>query len=256
MITTFKILSKNIESLGDLSSELIKAIAHDYDLELIESLNDLSDEQAIFEFQSKKLFLHILLDGESSSLHFDLDEGSVAYRAKSVSKNNELIARAIGCKSHYRPRVLDATAGMGRDSFIMAKLGCDVLMQERCEPIYLLLENALTRLFENQPELKKYLHIQKLNSIESFEQLEMIDVIYLDPMFPSRKKSALVKKEMRLFKKLAGEDLDADRLLSHALKAKVKRVVVKRPKGAPQLMALKPSHEINSKNFRFDVYLN
>jgi len=255
LITKFNILNKPINDLSGFDSKWIKAFARENDLELVESINDLSTDKAIFDFQNNKLFLHMLLDGESSSIHFDLDEGSVAYRAKSVSKSNELIARAIGCKSHYRPRVLDATAGMGRDSFIMAKLGCDVLMQERCEPIYLLLENALIRLFENQPELKKSLHLQKSNSIESFEQLEMIDVIYLDPMFPIRKKSALVKKEMRLFKKLAGEDLDADSLLTHALTANVKRVVVKRPKGAPLLKALKPSHEINSKNFRFDVYL-
>jgi len=261
LITQFNILNKSINGLTGFSSpgfntEWIKIFAQKNDLELVESIAPLSDDNAIFEFQSNKLFLHMLLDGESSSIHFDLDEGSVGYRAKSVSKNNELIARAIGCKSHYRPRVLDATAGMGRDSFVMAKLGCDVLMQERCEPIYLLLENALNRLYESQPELKKYLQLQKSNSIESFDTLEMIDVIYLDPMFPGRKKSALVKKEMRLFKLLAGEDCDADSLLTHALTANVKRVVVKRPKGAPQLKALKPSHEIISKNFRFDVYLN
>ena len=256
MITKFNILNKQLDDIPGFDSEWIKTFAQENDLELVESINDLFNDNAIFEFQNNKLFLHMILDGEPSSIHFDLDEGSVAHRAKNVSKNSELIARAIGCKSNYRPRVLDATAGMGRDSFIMAKLGCDVLMQERCEPIYLLLENALNRLYESQPELKKTLDLQKLNSIESFDKLETIDVIYLDPMFPSRKKSALVKKEMRLFKKLAGEDSDADSLLSYALKAKVKRVVVKRPKGAPQLNALKPSHEINSKNFRFDVYLN
>lgn len=255
MITKFYILNTQIDALSDYSSEWFYRFAQQYDLEFIDSLNDLSNEQAIFEYQNSKLFLHMLLDGESSSIHFDLDEGSVGFRAKSVSKRNELIARAIGCKPNYRPRVLDATAGMGRDSLIMAKLGCDVLMQERCLPIYLLLENALTRLFDSQPELKSSLHIQKSNSIESFDKLALIDVIYLDPMFPSRKKSALVKKEMRLFKKLAGDDQDADNLLSHALSTKVKRVVVKRPKGAPELKGLKPSHQITSKNFRFDVYL-
>jgi 16S rRNA (guanine1516-N2)-methyltransferase len=255
LIAEFKILDNKTINLTDAGSEKVKEFARQYDLEIIESISDLSDEQAVFEFKNNKLFLNMFLDGDSSSIHFDLDEGSVSYRAKKVSKSNELIARAIGCKSNYRPRVLDATAGMGRDSFIMAKLGCYILMQERCLPIYLLLKNALNRLIDNQPELKNSLYLQKTNSIESFEKLDSFDVIYLDPMFPSRKKSALVKKEMRLFKKLAGEDQDADSLLSRALDANVKRVVVKRPKGAPELKCLKPSHQISSKNFRFDVYL-
>ncbi len=255
MISEFRILNTNIQNSVGFESKLLKKISIQNDLAIVDCIKELSNELAIYELQGKKLFLHMQLDGVDSSIHFNFDEGNVGYRGKNVSQSNELIARAIGCKPNYRPNVLDATAGMGRDSFIMAKLGCDVLMQERCEPIYLLLENALARLFENQPELKKSLRLQNLDSIESFDKLETIDVIYLDPMFPSRKKSALVKKEMRLFKKLAGDDLDADRLLNNALKAEVKRVVVKRPKGAPQLNALKPSHEINSKNFRFDVYL-
>ena len=252
MINEFKILNgQDVSSL-----DLIKKFAENYPFEIVSSLCELSNEIAIFEFRENKLLLNMLLDGVNSPLNFDLDEGSIGYRGKSVSKNNELIARAIGVKSHYRPIVLDATAGMGRDSYIMAKLGCQVIMQERCLPIYCLLENALSRLFNNQPEFKNKISLQNINSVDHFTKQKEIDVIYLDPMFPARKKSALVKKEMRLFKILAGEDLDADRLFKKALDTKAKRVVVKRPKGAPQLLDQKPSHEITSKGFRFDVYLN
>ena len=97
---------------------------------------------------------------------------------------------------------------------------------------------------------------QKQDSIAQLADMNQVDVIYLDPMFPERKKSALVKKEMRLFKRLAGEDNDADQLLKSALASSASRVVVKRPKGAPVLASLKPTHEIKAKKFRYDVYLN
>ena len=256
MIRHFKILNRKLSPDGVFAKDFIVDFARKHQLEITRSLEDITEEQGVFEYNENGLFLHLLLDGSLANLHLDLNEGRVGYRAKSVSKNNELIARAIGIKSHYRPKVLDATAGMGRDALIMAKLGCPVIMQERCFPIYLLLENALDRLFQNQLKLTNLLTLHKVDSINALTKEESIDVIYLDPMFPARKKSALVKKEMRLFKKLAGDDLDADQLLKSALQAQVKRVVVKRPKNAPQLLELNPNFEIKSKNFRFDVYLN
>lgn len=55
------------------------------------------------------------------------------------------------------------------------------------------------------------------------------DVVYLDPMYPHRQKSALVKKEMRVFQSLVGNDDDADSLLIPAMTIAKRRVVVKRP---------------------------
>ena len=84
---------------------------------------------------------------------------------------------------------------------------------------------------------------------------ERPDVVYLDPMFPHRKKSAAVKKEMRLFQQLLGPDEDADALLQPALALALKRVVVKRPAGAPYLADKKPQIEMQGKANRFDIYL-
>ena len=222
------------------------------------SIDQLTPANGIFQLVDKQLVLNLLLDGKPDILKFDLAQGEVALRASKVSKSNETVAKAIGCKSHYRPTVLDATAGMGRDSLIMAMLGCKVIMQERNFAIYHLLENALTRLKDDsffKPEIIERLSLHQQNSIQSFQTNQEIDVIYLDPMFPERKKSALVKKEMRLFKQVAGEDFDADELLLKSLNSGAGRVVVKRPKGAPQLANRKPSHEILAKKFRYDVYL-
>jgi 16S rRNA (guanine1516-N2)-methyltransferase len=220
--------------------------------------NELSThQQGYFEFKQNKLLLHCCLDNKLNPLSFDFNDGEVGFRAARVSKSNEVVAKAIGCKSHYRPTVLDATAGMGRDSLIMALLGCQVFMQERNFAIYQLLDNALQRFKQSDQSVSAKLNLLNQDSIKNFSHSDKkaIDVIYLDPMFPSRKKSALVKKEMRIFKLLAGEDLDADSLLIHALQSSAKRVVVKRPKGAPLLAGQKPSHEITAKKFRYDVYL-
>ena len=86
-------------------------------------------------------------------------------------------------------------------------------------------------------------------------QHERPDVVYLDPMYPHKKKSALVKKEMRIFQQLLGGDEDADKLLAPALKLALNRVVVKRPDSAPWLDNVKPNMAIESKKHRFDVYL-
>ena len=247
-----------------------QVLAIELDLKSILSVEQLNPDNAIFDYENDQLVLHLLLDGKPSILKFDLSQGEVAQRAIKVSKSNEVVAKAIGCKPHYRPSVLDATAGMGRDSLIMAMLGCRVVMQERNFAIYHLLKNALTRLKENR-DFKKEVSdrislfqnnslsenncISANNCIPERSKAEDIDVIYLDPMFPERKKSALVKKEMRLFKLIAGEDPDADELLINSLQKNVKRVVVKRPKGAPCLANKKPSHEIVAKKFRYDVYL-
>ena len=250
-----------------------KQISEDLEIPLIDptvaNLDYLTEQNALFSFSenetdinTQQLTLQLLLDGKTDTLKFDLAQGEVALRASKASKSNEVIAKAIGCKSHYRPNVLDATAGMGRDSLMMAMLGCNVIMQERNFAIYHLLNNALLRLKNShnfKSDIVERISLQKQNSIEKMNALEDVDVIYLDPMFPERKKSALVKKEMRLFKRLAGEDCDADQLLINALNSSAKRIVVKRPKGAPilakDLVDKKPSHEILAKKFRYDVYL-
>ncbi|WP_196139080.1 class I SAM-dependent methyltransferase [Aliikangiella sp. G2MR2-5] len=221
--------------------------------------NEPSDsKRAVFEYADGILCLHLLLDNKPTSLSFDFDDGEVGYRARRVSKSNELVARALGVKPNYRPKVLDATAGMGRDSLIMAMLGCNVVMYERQVAIHALLANALERfkLSGHNQQVAERLFLAQNDSKEFVKGAEGFDVIYLDPMFPERKKSALVKKEMRLFKMLAGEDKDADELLLGALQSPVPRIVVKRPKGAPVLANKKPSHEIVAKKFRYDVYLN
>lgn len=240
--------------LNSPASSKAQDFAEKHHCKLIEKLS-LTDSQAAFEFVGEYLRLHVILDNQLTHIQFDLDKGKFATRANQATQSNEIVAKAIGCKPGYRPKILDITAGMGRDALIMAKLGCQVVMQERNFAIYHLLKNALKRLQQNEQFLTiaKNLTLVHCDSLSTKSKSE-VDVIYCDPMFPIRKKSALVKKEMRIFHRLCGDDIDSDQLLVQSLNSNAKRIVVKRPKGAEFLANLKPSHQVLGKQFRYDVY--
>lgn len=197
------------------------------------------------------------MNNSTKLIYIDFLSGKINYRRKQSGR--ELLARAVGIKGNYRPTIIDATAGLGRDGFMLACWGCKVLMLERSPVIAALLQDGLTRAFAD-PELAKQLSIQLINIDAQiyFAKLssdQFPDVIYLDPMHPTRTKSALVKKEMRIVREIVGEDADADVLLLAALKHTKNRVVVKRPRLAPPLANLKPDFTIEGKQQRFDVYL-
>ena len=83
------------------------------------------------------------------------------------------------------------------------------------------------------------------------------EVVYLDPMYPQRQKSAAVKKEMAYFHELVGAATAADEvlLLQTARRHATKRVVVKRPQGGAVLAGEAPAFQYQGKSTRFDVYL-
>jgi 16S rRNA (guanine1516-N2)-methyltransferase len=186
---------------------------------------------------------------------------TMTYRLKHGGGRSQALARAVGLKKGWEPTIIDATAGLGRDGFILAYLGCYVHMLERSQILAALLEDALQR--DVQPEqvaviIEKRLRFSHADSIvflQKLQQKNYPDVIYLDPMYPERTKSSLVKKEMRILRKLAGDDQDAAGLLSIALACARNRVVVKRPRLAQTLNSITPSHQITGKTSRFDVYL-
>lgn len=189
----------------------------------------------------------------------DFADGAVAHRRKFGGGRGQDIAKAIGLKHGFTPHVLDATAGLGRDGFLLACLGCKVTLMERMPIVAALLEDGLERGMLNSDVgklISEKMSLIHASSIENMHMAEQPDVIYLDPMYPHREKSALVKKEMRVFQSLVGEDLDADNLLEPALALAKYRVVVKRPSYAPPLADKKPSTSIKMKKNRFDVYVN
>lgn len=186
----------------------------------------------------------------------DFASGLLRFRRLYGGGRKQPLAKAIGLKHNLCPTVLDATAGLGRDSFILATLGCTVQMIERSKIIAALLQDGLERA-RYIPEIHPIINRMTLiegNSLTLNHLPRKPDVIYLDPMYPHRTKSALVKKEMRLLRAIVGDDIDAPELLGWALSQRAERVVVKRPKGAPDIHGPSPTFVIKSKNSRFDVY--
>ncbi|MEJ1354920.1 MAG: class I SAM-dependent methyltransferase [Candidatus Sedimenticola sp. (ex Thyasira tokunagai)] len=194
-------------------------------------------------------------------VYIDFLSGKSAHRRRFGGGRGQPLARAVGLKQGRTPSVLDATAGLGRDAFVLASLGCEVCMVERSPVIAALLEDALLRA-QDDAEVSVIVSRMKLLCGDAKEQLLALpqeawpDVVYMDPMYPHREKSALVKKEMRTFRALVGDDEDSAELLEAARKVARNRVVVKRPAKAATLDEIKPSMAITSPNTRYDVYLH
>lgn len=192
-------------------------------------------------------------------IYVDFIAGAVAHRRKFGGGRNQAIAKAVGLKQGKNPKVIDGTAGLGRDAFVLASLGCHVTLVERHPIVALLLQDGLQRAYED-PEIGEWMQ-QRMQLVHASSLTDLhhkgltADVVYLDPMYPHRDKSALVKKEMRVFQSLVGADLDADGLLAPALKLANQRVVVKRPDYAENLDDVVPSTVIATKKNRFDVYV-
>lgn len=199
-------------------------------------------------------------DDTPGPVYVDFVAGAVAHRRKFGGGKGQPIAKAAGFGKGKSPTIIDATAGLGRDAFVFASLGSEVRMIERSPVVAALLEDGLQRSHADAETAAIVQHMHLLTGdaatiLNSLPEAERPDVIYLDPMFPPRQKSALVKKEMRLFQYLIGEDQDADALLPIALQAARERVVVKRPDYAPWLDGRKPTLAFETKKNRFDVYV-
>lgn len=193
------------------------------------------------------------------AIYVDFTAGTMAHRRRFGGGRGEAVAKAVGIKGSYLPSVVDATAGLGRDAFVLAALGCQVRMLERNPVVAALLDDGLQRAYLDQeigPWLRERLTLLHASSITALaELLSPPEVVYLDPMYPHKQKSALVKKEMRVFQTLVGSDIDADELLEPARRLATKRVVVKRPDYAPPL-ANTPAHAASlTKSHRFDIYM-
>lgn len=239
---------------SDVEQQLI-ALAGSVGIEPVseEAIN----EPLVLAIRDDALQLLDLTVTNSSGVKVDFLSGQSQYRRQHGGGSKEPIAKAVGIKGNKSLTVLDATPGLGRDAYVLAALGVNVVMIERAPVAYILLADGLRRLALTEPELAKRFVLYHANSCEYMHQLAAgsVDAVYLDPMFPHRKKSALVKKEMRLFQLMLGTDDDADLLLPAALHAAARRVVVKRPNSAPLLAAKTPSMAISSKKHRFDVYI-
>lgn len=176
------------------------------------------------------------------------------------------------------PIAIDATAGLGQDSFILAAAGFSVYMFEQDPIIAALLEDALDRA-KSDPVLANIVERMHLFAEDSISALQRLgtslsrdeqmpqtsdsqpyltvkpDVIYLDPMFPERTKSAAVKKKFQLLHHLEHPCENEEELLSAAMNIQPRKIVVKRMAKGPFLAGKKPSYSIKGKSIRYDCYV-
>ena len=197
--------------------------------------------------------------GEGLNLHLDFVRGPQGYRLAHAGQAREELVRALG-RLPAGSTVIDASAGLGRDSLLLAARGFQVIALERHPVLAVLLTEALDRAGEH-PGLLPWIARLNLIHADAFTFLNendtQADAAIFDPMFPPRSKNAAVKKEMRVLHRLLGPDADPDAAATlEALRGRVQRcVVVKRPLHAPYLGDQPPARELRGRSTRFDVYL-
>lgn len=197
--------------------------------------------------------------GEKGVVQVDFASGAAQYRR--TKGGGELIGKAVNHTT--KPTVWDATGGLGRDSFVLASLGLCVQTFEQNFAVFALLSDGLQRA-KMQPEIAEVVANIALiqgNAAQLLREQAVAvgkpDVVYLDPMYPERQKSAAVKKEMAYFHELVGlPESDADaQLFQAAREVAKKRIVVKRSRLGEFLCGVKPAYQYEGKSTRFDIYL-
>jgi len=208
------------------------------------SLQD-NDNRFELYLNSDRLEL-IQKDSRAKPLSINFNSQKLNYRSKNIRQ--ELINKAIG-KKNKNLNIIDATAGLGQDAFLLAKTGHNLSLIERSNIVAALLEDAISR-----SELK--LNLVYGDAITILAKLSYKpEIIYLDPMYPKSNKKAAQKKGMQFFREILTNESDSQQLLEHALKAASKRIIVKRPIKANYLNNQKPDAQIKGKTTRFDIYL-
>lgn len=190
-------------------------------------------------------------------LTIDFVGGAVGHRLRFGGGRGQDLPRAAGFTKGATPSVVDATAGLGRDSFLLASLGANVTLIERSAEVHARLTAGLAAAADD-PHTAAIVARMTLLHGDARDMLPTLspDVVLVDPMHPERTSSALVKKDMRILRELVGTDPDQLELIQAALACARKRVVLKWPRKAPALADLPPSsHQIVGKTLRYDVFM-
>ena len=220
---------------------------------------DVGDIPVLLFLDEQGLGLQLTGKGAPGPVRAEFVTGKMGYRREHGGGAGQLVAKAVGLqKTRATLNVVDATAGLGQDAFVLASLGCRVTLFERNPVIHALLADGLARAALNLDcaAIVERMRLLEGSSIDWLAQAdaEAADIVYLDPMFPHRDKSALVKKEMQVFRTIVGDDEDSGQLLAGALERARYRVVVKRPRKAPAIEGPEPTTRIEGKSSRYDVY--
>ena len=249
---------------GVEASEEEKALANELNLKLLANSEGFANNEELASaadcyLQIKPCGLCLIVkDGNSfTSTHVDFADAKLNYRVQDKGKTQN-IAKAVGLKGSVLPSVLDATAGLGKDAYLLASMGCELAMLERSPIVYKLLVDGIERAAKESQTIRQRIarmHLRNDDFLQSEGVMDKYDVVYLDPMFPVRSKSAKVKKEMFALQKLLGSDDESLDWLGKARTLAKKRIVVKRAKLSSFLGGEKPDINFKVSSSRYDVYL-
>jgi 16S rRNA (guanine1516-N2)-methyltransferase len=195
---------------------------------------------------------------KAESFVVDFVGGAVGHRFRSGEGRGQALPKAAGFTKGKTPKIVDATAGLGRDAFLLASLGAEVTLIERSPEMHRHLQEGLERANAEGGVYAEVVARMILLHGDSKELLKTLspEVVIIDPMHPPRHNTALVKKEMRVLREVVGSDPDQTELMEIALAHAKKRVVLKWPlRGDPMSGIRKPSHQIVGKNTRYDVFM-
>ncbi|MDP4875537.1 MAG: class I SAM-dependent methyltransferase [Pseudomonadales bacterium] len=188
-------------------------------------------------------------------LLIDFNSGPLQHRRLHGGRK-ELLLKAVAARPGRH--VVDCTAGLGVDAFLMAANGCTVTLLERSPVLALLLADALRR-GQQDPQIAAVIGRMALVQVEACSWLaalqEPTDSIYIDQMFPQPQKSAAVKGGMQLLQKFLGHDGEVSGLLQAALATNSQRVIVKRPLVGGETPGLVPDYQLKARASRFDIYV-
>jgi len=198
----------------------------------------------------------LVLERDGQSMRGDFEH--LLPRLKAGRLGSELLVRAARLRGlDHEPVAIDATAGMGEDSLLLAAAGFTVYLFEKDPVIALLLADTLER-SAHHPDLAGIVSRMHLTQGDSLEWLPRLqsglnpDVILLDPMFPARSKSALVRKKFQILHGLERPCEDEEALLAAALAAGAHKIVIKRPLKGPYLAGRRPDYSLSGKAVRYD----
>ena len=198
------------------------------------------------------------ITAKTNKLICDFAGGAVKHRFRFGGGRGQALPKAVGMKGGINPFVVDATAGLGRDAFLLASLGARVTLIERSPEMHQLLASGMERARKSGGDVADVISRMTLLHGDAKDLLSTLspEVVLVDPMHPTRKKSALVKNEMRLIREIVGTDEDSVELMTKALATASKRVVLKWPLRADPMEGIgSPSHQITGKSTRFDVFM-
>jgi len=234
-----------------------QALAAQLHLPLTENFNQYP--LSLVQLEGGRWGLHCRELPQAKPLVIDFLQGDWKRRRTQVKGSGDVLSKALGSKAKGR-KAVDATAGLGRDSLHLLALGFEVVAIEQSAVLAFLSLEALSAALaqegqDSELNFLKIVHADARHYLKKlYDEKVLADVIFLDPMFPQKKKSALSGKEMQIFHYLFKHQPQVEReLLKIALDVVADRVVVKRPLAALPV-CLGARHQYRGKSVRYDVY--